>query len=164
MRRGWARAALARTVLARIMAAGGLLSLAACAGGGSGHGWHGAVQCAPYARQVTHVQLSGAAASWWGQAQGRYPRSHAPRTGAVLVFRATGRLPDGHVSVVRAVRSPREVLVDQANWVPGRIGRGEPVVDVSARNDWSRVKVWWSPIHDMGKTVYPAYGFILPAG
>ncbi|MDT8873041.1 CHAP domain-containing protein [Komagataeibacter rhaeticus] len=88
---------------------------------------------------------AGDAASWWGQAQGRYPRAHAPKPGAVLVFRATGRPPDGHVSVVRAVRGPREVLVDQANWVPGRIGRAEPVVDVSGRNDWSRVRVWWSP-------------------
>ncbi|WP_255673906.1 CHAP domain-containing protein [Komagataeibacter sp. FNDCF1] len=158
-----ALAARVRAAWWRLGAGGALLSLAACAGG-SGQGWHGAVQCAPYARQVTHMQMQGDAASWWGQAQGRYPRGHAPRPGAVLVFRATGRLPDGHVSVVRAVRGPREVLVDQANWVPGRIGRSEPVVDVSGRNDWSRVRVWWSPIHDMGKTVYPAYGFILPAG
>ena len=87
---------------------------------------------------MTHVQLKGDAASWWAQARGRYPRSAVPRPGAVLV--------------------------DQANWVPGRVGRAEPVIDVSGRNDWSRVKVWWAPIHDMGKTVYPAYGFILPTG
>lgn len=146
--------------VARIMVAALLLPLAACGGGG----WNGRLQCAPYARDMTHVQLKGDAASWWAQARGRYPRSAVPRPGAVLVLRSTSRLPDGHVSVVRAVRGPREVLVDQANWVPGRVGRAEPVIDVSGRNDWSRVKVWWAPIHDMGKTVYPAYGFILPTG
>ncbi|PYD61314.1 CHAP domain-containing protein [Novacetimonas maltaceti] len=149
--------------MARVLAMALLPLMAACAGGGSGSGnWHGALQCAPYARQVTGVKLSGSAASWWAQASGQYPRTHAPKAGAVLVLRATGRLPDGHVAVVRSVRSPREVVVEQANWVPGRIGRADPVIDVSARNDWSRVQVWWAPIHGMGKSVYPAYGFILP--
>jgi len=34
------------------------------------------------------------------------------------------------------------------------------VVDVSAGGDWSAVKVWYNPIHDLGTTVYPTYGFI----
>ncbi|WP_408889613.1 CHAP domain-containing protein [Novacetimonas pomaceti] len=146
---------------ARIVAVAALPVVAGCAGGGSGS-WHGPVQCAPYARQVTGVNLHGAAAQWWAEASGHYPRSHAPRPGAVLVLRATSRLPDGHVAVVRSVRGPRELVVEQANWVPGRIGRADPVIDVSSRNDWSRVQVWWSPIHGIGKSVYPAYGFILP--
>ncbi|CUW48019.1 CHAP domain protein [Novacetimonas hansenii] len=149
--------------LGRVLAVAVLPVVGGCASGGSGSGsWHGALQCAPYARQVTGMNLRGAAASWWAQASGQYPRTHAPRAGAVLVLRATGRLPDGHVAVVRSVRGPREVVVEQANWVPGRIGRADPVIDVSTRNDWSRVQVWWSPIHGMGKSVYPAYGFILP--
>lgn len=158
--RGAGRGRAARR-MARVLAVAALPAVAGCAGSGSGS-WHGALQCAPYARQVTGVNLRGSAASWWAQASGQYPRTHAPKAGAVLVLRATGRLPDGHVAVVRSVRSPREVVVEQANWVPGRIGRADPVIDVSTRNDWSRVQVWWAPIHGMGKSVYPAYGFILP--
>lgn len=133
------------------------LFLAACGGG-----WNGSVQCAPYAREHSAINLRGAAASWWGQARGQYTRSSIPHQGDVLVFRSTRRLPSGHVSVVRQVQNSRLVLVDHANWEPGRVTRKAPVEDVSPANDWSRVRVWWSPIHGMGKTVYPAYGFIEP--
>ena len=137
------------------------LLLAAC--GSSGHGgWNGSVQCVPYARSHSDVKLSGAAASWWEGAAGQYARSSVPHEGDVLVFRSTRRLPLGHVSVVRQVSSSRLVLVDHANWEPGSVTRHAPVVDVSPGNDWSRVRVWWSPVHAMGKTVYPAYGFVEP--
>lgn len=135
------------------------LFLAACAGG---RGWNGSVQCAPYAREHSAVNLRGAAASWWGQAGRVYGRSNTPRRGDVLVFRSTRRLPSGHVSVVQQVKSARLVLVEHANWEPGRITRSAPVEDVSAANDWTRVRVWWSPIKGMGKTIYPTYGFIEP--
>lgn len=135
------------------------LLLAACAGHG---GWNGSVQCAPYAREHSGIQLRGAAASWWRQAGGHYTRTSTPQPGDVLVFRSTGRLPSGHVSVVRTVKNSRLVLVDHANWEPGRVTRRAPVEDVSPGNTWTRVRVWWSPIHGMGKTVYPAYGFIEP--
>jgi hypothetical protein len=36
------------------------------------------------------------------------------------------------------------------------------VIDVSPRNDWSLVRVWWPPAGAMGATDYPAYGFIRP--
>ncbi|AOW45675.1 CHAP domain-containing protein [Acetobacter ascendens] len=138
------------------------LLLAACAGGRGS--WNGSVQCAPYAREHSAVNLRGAAASWWGEAQGQYGRTSSPRAGDVLVFRSTGRLPSGHVSVVKQVRNSRLVLVDHANWEPGEVTRHAPVVDVSPNNNWTRVRVWWSPIHAMGKTVYPVYGFIEPTG
>ncbi|GAN67102.1 hypothetical protein AOR02nite_08220 [Acetobacter orientalis] len=80
----------------------------------------------------------------------------------MLVFRSTRRLPSGHVSVVRRVENSRLVLVDHANWEPGRVTRRAPVEDVSPRNDWTRVRVWWSPLGGMGKTIYPTYGFIEP--
>jgi hypothetical protein len=80
--------------------------------------------------------------------------------GAVLVFRRSGRLPDGHVSVVARLVSDREIRVTQANWVHHKITRDEPVVDVSTDNDWSRVRVWWEPSNILGSTVYPTYGFI----
>lgn len=135
-----------------------LFLLASCAGGG----WNGSVQCAPYAREHSAVNLRGAAASWWGQARGVYGRASSPQAGDVLVFRSTRRLPSGHVSVVRRVENSRLVLVDHANWEPGRVTRRAPVEDVSPRNDWTRVRVWWSPLGGMGKTIYPTYGFIEP--
>ncbi|MGI4745249.1 MAG: CHAP domain-containing protein [Janthinobacterium lividum] len=120
------------------------------------------LQCAPYARSVTGLPLTGPASGWWDQSEGRFIHADRPVPGAVLVLRATGRLPDGHVSVVRAVLGPRRIVVEQANWEPGRVDRASPVLDVSAANDWSLVRVWWRPTRSIGRTMYPAYGFILP--
>ncbi len=121
-----------------------------------------ALQCAPFARQVSGVQLYGEAYSWWDQAAGRYRRSTTPLPGSVLVFRRSAVLDAGHVSVVDRVVSAREILVTQSNWVHRRITRGEPVIDVSARNDWSAVRVWWAPTGTLGVATYPTYGFIVP--
>jgi len=142
------------------------LGLAGCGssprlgGGGSASN----LECAPYARQVSGIQLYGDAAAWWDEAAGRYPRSDQPEPGAVLVFRRSSRLPYGHVSVVKGVSSGREIMVTQANWVHHRIARAEPVVDVSSGNDWSEVRVWWAPSGQLGTTVYPTFGFVGPAG
>jgi surface antigen len=142
-----------------------VLLLAACASGRPGPSYITAttpLDCAPFARQETGVALSGDAADWWPEAAGRYARTHTPRAGEVLVFRRSGRLPYGHVSVVTRVRDSRSILVSQANWVHRRISRNEPVVDVSPENDWSEVRVWWSPAGQMGVTTYETYGFIRP--
>lgn len=149
-----------RTTLAVLAA----LALAGC-GGSRGSGSAGAstsLECAPFARQVSGIQLYGDAYSWWDQAAGRYDRSSEPVPGGVLVFRRTGRLGSGHVSVVNRQVSGREITVTQASWVHRRITRDEPVVDVSAGNDWSAVRVWWAPSRSLGSTVYPTYGFIAP--
>ena len=129
-------------------------------------GEYGLLECAPYARQVSGIQLHGEAYSWWEQAAGRYDRGSVPRPGTVLVFRRSARLGSGHVSVVQRVVSDREISVTQANWVPRRVTRGERVVDVSPENDWSVVRVWWEPSLSLGRTEYPTYGFIgpVPAG
>jgi hypothetical protein len=37
------------------------------------------------------------------------------------------------------------------------------VVDVSSKGDWSEVKVWYDPSGDLGRTVYPTYGFVYQA-
>ncbi|QNT79520.1 CHAP domain-containing protein [Entomobacter blattae] len=137
------------------------LFLAGCASS-SEEGEYTALQCAPYARSLTGVNLRGSAASWWRQSVGVYPHTKHPRAGAVLVFRSTRRIPDGHVAVVTSVENSRKVLVDHANWEPHRVDHGVPVVDISRTNDWSRVKVWWAPINHMGSSAYPTYGFILP--
>ncbi len=134
--------------------------------GSSVHGSSGsastALECVPFARQVSGIQLYGDAHTWWDQAAGRYDRGTQPVQGGVLVFRRTGRLAHGHVSVVSGVVSGREIRVTQANWVHRRIGRDEPVVDVSPGGDWSAVRVWWAPSRSLGVTAYPTYGFILP--
>lgn len=118
------------------------------------------LECAPFARALSGVRLSGAAADWWWQADGRYSRSYTPKVGSVLVFARSGRLRSGHVSVVARVLSSREVLVTQANWVRDRVTEDQPVIDVSPNNDWSMVRVWWPPSGQMGVAEYPALGFI----
>ena len=141
------------------------LALAACGSQrGPALGASSDMECAPYARQVSGIALYGDAASWWDEAAGRYPRSGQPAPGAVLVFRRSGRLPYGHVSVVADLDSPREIRVTQANWVHHHIARSEPVLDVSPSNDWSAVRVWWAPSGQLGTTVYPTFGFVGPAG
>ncbi|QDH24416.1 CHAP domain-containing protein [Neokomagataea tanensis] len=141
------------------LALAALLALTACGGGGR---FDGALQCAPYAREKTGVDLRGNAASWWWQANGRYTRTHSPEAGSILVFKATRRMPYGHVSVVRRVVSDDTILVDQANWAPGEIDRSVPVKDISHAHDWSLVRVWWSPSGVMGLRSNPTYGFIIP--
>jgi len=118
--------------------------------------------CAPFARAVVGVALSGDAADWWGESDGLYRRSDGPAVGAVLVFRRTARLPSGHVAVVSRVLGVRRILVIQANWVRGELDADQLVVDVSERNDWRDVRVWYPPTGQLGAHVYPTYGFILP--
>ncbi len=120
------------------------------------------LSCAPFARALTGVDLHGAAASWWAQANGRYARVHEPEVGSILVLRAIDRLPSGHVAVVSRVLAPRRIEVIQANWVPHELERDQPVIDVSEENDWSLVRVWYPPVGAMGAHPYPAYGFIVP--
>lgn len=152
----------------RGLALAGLLLLAGCGGGGralSGpSGDYAAVECVPFARQLSGIALYGEAATWWEQAEGQYERGPEPVEGGVLVFRRTGRLPSGHVSVVARRVSDREILVTQANWVHHQITRNEPVRDVSAANDWSAVRVWWAPSRTLGATTYSTHGFIAPRG
>ena len=145
------------------------LALAACgsSGGSAPHagGYVGgglAVECAPFARSLTGVSLSGDAADWWWQAEGHYARGHTPEVGSILVFKRSGRLPSGHVGVVSRVVSRRQIMVTQANWVHHRVTEDQPVLDVSESGDWSVVRVWWPPSGAMGMTDYGVYGFIRP--
>jgi len=122
-------------------------------------------QCAPYAREVSGIQIRGNADTWWGQAAGRYERGQRPREGAVLAFRATGRMRVGHVAMVSRVVSDREVLLTHANWSRrGGVERDVRAVDVSEAGDWSLVRVWYGPQHDLGTSSYPTNGFIYADG
>lgn len=126
------------------------------------------LQCVPYARQLTGIQIFGDAHTWWDQAEGRYARGFKPRAGAVMAFRPHGNSTLGHVAAVSKVIDKRTILVSHANWSPieGRRGQIEDnvkVVDVSPDNDWSAVRVWYAPLQALGTAHWPVEGFIYPA-
>ncbi|HZF46973.1 MAG TPA: CHAP domain-containing protein [Sphingomonadaceae bacterium] len=123
------------------------------------------LQCVPYARRVSGVQLYGDAWTWWDQADGRYRRGSRPKVGAVMAFQPHGNMTLGHVAAVSRIVDKRTVLLRHANWSPinGRRGQIEDdvsAVDVSENNDWSAVRVWFGPIQSLGSTAWPVSGFI----
>lgn len=121
------------------------------------------LQCVPFARGLSGIQIFGDAHTWWAQAEGRYPRSSRPAAGAVLVLRGYNTTNRGHVAVVTAVVSERELRVDQANWLNGEeVTVRVPVLDVSPDNDWSQIRMWHIPSNAWGARVYQAQGFIHP--
>ncbi|HEX7877198.1 MAG TPA: CHAP domain-containing protein [Sphingobium sp.] len=122
-----------------------------------------ALQCVPYARIVSGVNIRGDAWTWWGQAEDHYQRGHEPRRGAVLAFRPNGPMTLGHVAVVSKVLGGRRMLIRHANWsVPGAIEEDVLAIDVSEEGDWSEVRIWHSPTGQMGARTNPTFGFIYP--
>ena len=120
-------------------------------------------QCAPFARMASGIDIYGNAGTWWDQAAGRYDRGAQPEIGSVMVMKPHGRMRIGHVAMVSAIVSAREVKLTHANWSRrGRVERDVRAVDVSPAGDWSKVKVWFASIGDVGTTSYPAFGFIYP--
>ena len=121
------------------------------------------LQCVPYARAVSGIGIRGDAWTWWTEAKGRYRRSKQPSVGSVLVLKRTERLRYGHLAVVTAILSNRQILVRHANWLNrGEVHENTPVVDVSRNNDWSLLRFWYTPGSAYGKRLYPANGFIYP--
>ncbi len=123
------------------------------------------LQCVPFARMMSGIELFGDAWTWWEKAAGKYAQGFTPKSGAVLVFKPNGVMTKGHVAVVSHVLTDRVIQVSHANWsiiegARGQIEKDVTVVDVSPAGDWSQVKVWYDPIRDLGNTVYPTYGFI----
>jgi surface antigen len=123
------------------------------------------LQCVPYARRVSGIDIHGDAWTWWDQAAGRYERGYRPRVGAVMAFKPFGNMRLGHVAAVSRVIDSRTVLLRHANWSPinGRRGQIEDdvrAIDVSPDNDWSAVRVWYDPIQAIGGTAWPVAGFI----
>jgi len=126
------------------------------------------LQCVPYAREVTGVQIYGDARTWWDQAEGRYARGTRPKVGAVMTFKPYGAMTLGHVAAVSRIIDSRTVLLSHSNWSPingrrGQIEKDVAAVDVSPDNDWSEVRVWFAPLQDLGTTHWPVQGFIYPA-
>ena len=114
-----------------------------------------------YARMRSGLAIMGDAKFWWERARTLYARLSHPVEEAVMVFSGSKRLRRGHVAVVTDIVSPREIIVDQANWQNrGEIDHATPVLDVSRDNDWSRVRVWNIRSGQFGAHVYPVSGFI----
>ena len=125
----------------------------------------GVLQCVPFARQMSGIEIRGNAWTWWSQAAGRYERGNDPKIGSVMSFQRTSHMPLGHVAMVSKIVSDREVLLTHANWsYRGGIERNVRAIDVSPAGDWSQVKVWFAPTGDLGTSVYPVNGFIYPNG
>ena len=125
------------------------------------------LQCVPYARALSGVTIFGDAHTWWGQADGNYRRGNEPKVGAVLAFPPHGKMKLGHVAAVRRVLDDRTIIISHANWstiggVRGHIEEDVRAVDVSDDNDWSAVRVWYTPNAALGSTQWPAHGFIYP--
>ena len=121
----------------------------------------GVLQCVPYARSVSNIQIHGNAKTWWGQAEGVYRRGNKPEVGAVLAFQASRAMPYGHVATVAKIVDDRTLLLNHANWSrPGMIERAALAVDVSERGDWSSVRVWFAPTRSLGTRTNPTFGFI----
>lgn len=144
-----------------VMAAMLLMGVSLSATSAQAQSW----QCAPFARMFSGIELFGNAATWWDKAVGKYLRGSTPEVGSVLVFKAFKSMRVGHVATVSEIVSARVIKVTHANWsvINGRRGRVEnnvTVVDTSEKGDWSKVKVWYAALKDVGQTAYPVYGFI----
>ena len=125
------------------------------------------LQCVPYARALSGVTIYGDAHTWWGQADGKYDRGTDPKVGAVLAFPPHGNMRLGHVAAVRDIVDDRTIIISHANWstiggVRGHIEEDVRAIDVSEENDWSRVRVWYTPNEALGSTEWPVHGFIYP--
>ncbi|WP_448190592.1 CHAP domain-containing protein [Azospirillum sp. sgz301742] len=123
-----------------------------------------AEDCVRVVRSISDFTVQGDAWTWWAKSAGQYAHDNTPADGSVLVFKRSGRLGRGHVSLVSNVIDRRTIEVDHS-WLGGRgLRRGMRVIDVSAQNDWSKVRVWHEPTGQLGMQVYPTFGFILPQG
>ncbi|HEX4302563.1 MAG TPA: CHAP domain-containing protein [Rhizomicrobium sp.] len=122
-----------------------------------------ALQCVPYAREHSGVNIHGDAYTWWDKAAGVYARGSSPIVGNVMVLNGYAGKHRAHVAVVRRIVDPRNILIDHANWLDdGAVYVNDPVIDVSADNDWSTVKVWNIRSGSWGTKVYNVQGFISP--
>ncbi len=117
--------------------------------------------CVEYARLRSGLAVFGDAREWWSRAKNLYDEFAQPAVDAVMVFSGSKRIRKGHVAVVTKIVNPREVIVDHANWQNrGEIDHNTPVLDVSVKNDWSKVRVWDINSAQWGARVYKLSGFI----
>lgn len=124
----------------------------------------GHLECVPYARMTSGIQIYGDAYTWWNQARGRYATGSEPQVGSVMAIKPYANSRLGHVATVSRVVDSRTILLSHANWsVPGEIERNVTALDVSPKNDWSEVRIWYAPRRGLGTTRWPVSGFIYNA-
>ena len=117
--------------------------------------------CVEYARLRSGLAIFGDAKQWWSRARNLYDEFAQPAVDAVMVFSGSKRIRKGHVAVVTEIVSPREIVIDHANWQNhGEIDHNTPVLDVSSKNDWSAVRVWDVATRQFGTHIYKISGFI----
>ena len=88
------------------------------------------LQCVPFVREATGVDIRGNANRWWDLAAGHYERSRLPEQGAILVMRGWRTDRHGHVAVVKEILDDRTIVIDHANWLnDGKIYVNAPVRD-----------------------------------
>ena len=124
------------------------------------------LQCVPYAREMSGIQLRGNAHTWWNKSIGHYQRGSKPKVGSIMVLSKTSRLRFGHLAVVKRIIDSRNIEVAHSNWGGDKytrsyIYRRMPVVDTSPNNDWSQARFWNYPSSSYG-SVYAVSGFIYP--
>ena len=122
------------------------------------------IQCVPYARGISGISIYGDAHTWWPQAKGRYQRGHKPKKAAVLVLSKTERMRYGHIAVVKRIIDARHIEVTHSNWGNDKKTRSViyekmRVKDISANNDWSKVRFWNYPSGSYGRS-FIVSGFI----
>lgn len=123
------------------------------------------LQCVPYAREVSGIQIFGNAHTWWHQARDVYDRGSKPRAGAVLVLAKAGKLNYGHLAVVNKVIDERTIEVTHSNWGNNRerrsiIYNAMRVQDLSG-GKWRSVRFWNYELNSWGLP-YKVSGFIYP--
>jgi hypothetical protein len=121
------------------------------------------LQCVPYARNHSGINIFGDAYTWWDKSEGQYAHRQTPLPGAVMMLTGYAGPNRAHLAVVRAMVSAREIRIDHANWFnDGSIYTDDPVMDVSEDNDWSEVRVWNIRSQSWGTRTYLVRGFIGP--
>jgi len=121
------------------------------------------LQCVPYARNHSGVNIFGDAYTWWDKSDGLYAHETRPIPGSVMMLTGYAGPNRAHLAVVRAKVSAREIRIDHANWFnDGAVYTDDPVMDVSPDNDWSEVRIWNIRSQSWGTRTYLVRGFIGP--
>ncbi len=121
------------------------------------------LQCVPYARVHSGINIYGDAYTWWDKSEGQYEHSQEPLLGSVMMLTGYAGPNRAHLAVVRAMVSQREIRIDHANWFnDGSVYVDDPVMDVSPANDWTEVRIWNIRSQSWGTRTYLVRGFIGP--
>jgi surface antigen len=121
------------------------------------------LQCVPYARARTGVNIFGDAYTWWDRSSGKYEHREKPQKNAVMMLTGYAGPNRAHLAVVSSIVSSREIRIDHANWFnDGAVYRDDPVRDVSPDNDWTMVRVYNIRSQSWGTRTYLVRGFIGP--